>query len=306
MNRSAASMTSATSAASAASAAVMLSLLILGNKAFPSAAFTPSYSPSSSFTIPIHHRTLSRHQEYDDNSFNAPTTALFSSKPKLSRPQRKALERETKQRKKEEQQQQQGGGGNNHNYNKKSRRKHNYKERATFLSTEDDNGGYNLHSNRISTLTQDSTADDVIKAIKRAQNLHDAHDLRIIETFLIEEVDESFGYGYRGSLLARLAVAALHMNEYDIAKKAIDERRLKHKLALIPMSSAAIIRGLLRVHNVADAMKILDDELPLPEPVRILHKLHLFQTQTQNQYINICLPFLCCFPPPFFGVITFF
>jgi hypothetical protein len=234
-------------------AALLLSL-ILGDKASPSVAFAPQSSLSSLLTI---HRTLPD----EHGPFNA-QTALFSSKPKLSRPERKALERENKQRRKDEQE-------GNYNNKAKSRRKHNYKERSKFLATEDDEEGYNLHSNRISTLSQESTADDVIKAIKRAQNLHDAHDLRIIENFLLEEVDETFGYGYRGSLLARLAVAALHMDEIDIAKKAIEERRAKHREALLPMSSAAIIRGLLRVHKVDDAMKILDDELPLPESVRI-------------------------------------
>lgn len=191
-------------------------------------AFHPSYSscPSSTRT-----RTIS-------------TTSLFSSDTKkLSRPERKALEREKKQNKK---------NGKNKSMGSPKKDANDHK--------------YALHSNNISELTGKSTADDVIKAIKRAQNRHDIHDLRIIENFLLEEVGEGFAYGYRGSLLARLAVAALHMSQDEIARKAIMERRSVHRPAMLPMESAAIIRGLLRVHNVTDAFEVLHDELKLPLP----------------------------------------
>lgn len=110
---------------------------------------------------------------------------------------------------------------------------------------------------------------------RRAQNRHDDHDLRIVSKFLIEEVDEHFAYGYRGSLLARLAVAALH-NSHDgiipqssdaIAKASIETRKKYHRSTMLPMESSAIIRGLLRIHNVTDAISILDDELSLPPEV---------------------------------------
>jgi GTP-binding protein len=124
---------------------------------------------------------------------------------------------------------------------------------------------YNLHSNKVSALTKaSSTADDVITAIKRAQKRHDVHDIRNIAKFLLNEVDASFAYGYRGSLVARLAVAALHMNEHESARAAIEVRKAEHRDSMLPMESAAIIRGLLRVHNVTDAIELLDDELALP------------------------------------------
>lgn len=202
------------------------------------------------------------------------TTLLFSTPPsekrKLSRPERKALEREKKDQKGGQQQRAKGyqNDSNNSQNNKRSHRKHNFKERERELSGKGNKGEgpYDLHSSRISELTSQSTADDVVKAIKRAQNLHDVHDIRNIETFLIEKVDETFAYGYRGSLLARLAVAALHMSNHELARKAIEVRRTEHRAAMLPMESSAIIRGMLRVHNTTDAMNLLNDELSLPLP----------------------------------------
>ena len=95
------------------------------------------------------------------------------------------------------------------------------------------------------------------------------NDTRNIAEFLLNEVDETYAYGYRGSLLARLAVAALHMEEHESARKAIEVRKLKHRSSMLPMESAAIIRGLLRVHNITDAIAMLDDELSLPTEVRM-------------------------------------
>lgn len=84
----------------------------------------------------------------------------------------------------------------------------------------------------------------------------------------MDEVDESFGFGFRGSLLARLAVAALHMSNEgaatcEIAARAIEIRKTEY--TMLPMESSAIIRGLLRIHNVTDAFRVLDEELSLPE-----------------------------------------
>ena len=106
----------------------------------------------------------------------------------------------------------------------------------------------------------------------RAQNRHDDHDLRIVKNFLVNEVDDHFAYGFRGSLLARLAVGALHMNSNDIARDVIDVRKEYHRDSMLPMESAAIIRGLLRIHNVTDALDILDDELAVPDDVSLLAK----------------------------------
>jgi len=170
-------------------------------------------------------------------------------KKKMSRPERKALERKNKFEPQKR----------NH------RRKHNYKEREKELtSSKEGEDPFSLHSRHIKRLNSQSTADDVMKAIKRAQNLHDVHDIRHIENFLLEEVDETFAYGYRGSLLARLTVAALHMSNHDLARKAIDVRRTEHRSNMLPFESAAIVRGMLRVHNVTDAVALLDDELSLP------------------------------------------
>ena len=76
--------------------------------------------------------------------------------------------------------------------------------------------------------------------------------------------DISFAYGYRGSLLSRLAVASLHVNNHDIAERCITARRIYHRSSMLPLESAAIIRGLLRCHHTKEAWEVLDDELSLP------------------------------------------
>ena len=157
-----------------------------------------------------------------------------AAKQQLSRPEKKALERA-----------------------KKLRKKNGKKPKKTPQ--------YKLHSQKISSLSKDtSTADDVLQAIKRAQNLHNANDLRVIENFLLHEVDESFAFGYLGSLLSRLAVAAMHMDNHELARNALERRRTEFRPSMLPMESAAIIRGLLRMHNVTDALEVLNDELCLP------------------------------------------
>lgn len=76
--------------------------------------------------------------------------------------------------------------------------------------------------------------------------------------------DQSFAYGYKGSLLSRLAVASLHLQNYDIAKRCIIERRKSHRSSMLPLESAAIVRGLLRIHHTNEAWEVLEDELSLP------------------------------------------
>jgi hypothetical protein len=160
-------------------------------------------------------------------------------KRKIPRSERKALERKKK--------------ANANNRNKKNNnRKHN---------------DFKLHSKAISQLSSSSNHDDVVKAIKRAQKQHDHHDFRVIANFLIDECDIGFAYGYRGSLLARLAVAALHAENHNVARRVIEIRRLEYRASMRPMESAAIIRGLLRVHNVTDALDMIADELSLPMDV---------------------------------------
>lgn len=198
------------------------------------------------------------------------STTPSSEKRKLSRPERKALEREKKERQGQQQPKGYQNDSNNSHNNKRSNRKHNFKAREKELSSKgsEGEGPYDLHSNKISQLNSESTADDVVKAIKRAQSRHDAHDIQHIESFLIDEVDETFAYGFRGSLLARLAVAALHMSNHELARKAIKVRRTEHRNSMLPMESSAIIRGMLRVHNTTDAINLLNDELSLPLEVR--------------------------------------
>jgi hypothetical protein len=64
--------------------------------------------------------------------------------------------------------------------------------------------------------------------------------------------------------LARLAVAALRWENHSVAKRAIEIRHLEYRASMQPMESAAIIRGLLRIHNVTDALDLIADELSLP------------------------------------------
>lgn len=102
------------------------------------------------------------------------------------------------------------------------------------------------------------------RAIKRAQNLHDAHDLATIAAFLIDECDKDWGYGFRGSLLSRTAVAALHLQELEIATQAIQTRRIQERASMQPYESAAIVRGLMRAQQIDQAWEVLEDELRLP------------------------------------------
>ena len=126
-------------------------------------------------------------------------------------------------------------------------------------------GRYELHSNNVSCLTASSTTDDVVKAIKRASNTKSVHDIQTIGAFLIEGTDESFGYGFKGDLLARFAVAALRLNEYELAQRAIEMRRADFPATIVPFESAAILRGLLRCHRIEEAFDFLDDELSVEE-----------------------------------------
>jgi hypothetical protein len=76
-----------------------------------------------------------------------------STKTRLSRPERKAQERANK-------------------HTKARRRKHNFADRQeTLQGGGPGEGRYELHSTVVGSLNQNSTADDVVKAIKRAQNL---------------------------------------------------------------------------------------------------------------------------------------
>eukprot|EP00956_Cyclotella_meneghiniana_P040416 scaffold194849_cov50-Cyclotella_meneghiniana.AAC.1 len=49
---------------------------------------------------------------------------------------------------------------------------------------------HDLHSHNVQKLDADTTAEEVVTAIKRAQNTHDLHDVIVIGRFLLEEVGE--------------------------------------------------------------------------------------------------------------------
>jgi len=148
--------------------------------------------------------------------------------------------------------------------NNRNRRKHNYSVDHKFRHEQPDTDFYTLHSSAVSHLQKDMPINDIMRAIKRAQNLHDAHDLSTIAAFLMNECDEHWGYGFRGSLLSRTAVAGLHMNEVELANQAIETRRVYERASMQPYESAAIVRGLMRVQQVDEAWNVLEDELRLP------------------------------------------
>jgi hypothetical protein len=181
----------------------------------------------------------SRSNDDDNDDDDDDDAATAKKKKKLSRPERKMQERARKQ-------------------GRKSSKANNV---ATTSSRH--NQQLNNSTKRL-ILPTNTTADDVIKAIKRAQKYHDKHGLQIIQHFLVEEANVSYAYGYRGSLLSRLAVAAMHVSDVALARKAIEVRRTEYRSSMLPMESAAIIRGLLRLRNVTDAIEVLDDELCLP------------------------------------------
>lgn len=147
---------------------------------------------------------------------------------------------------------------------KRNRRKHNFAATKKFRHEQPDTDFYTLHSSAVSHLEKDMPINDINRAIKRAQNLHDAHDLGTIAAFLMDECDRDWGYGFRGSLLSRTAVAALHMSQVDIATCVIDTRRTFERASMQPYESAAIVRGLMRASQVEQAWEVLEDELRLP------------------------------------------
>ena len=56
----------------------------------------------------------------------------------------------------------------------------------------------------------------------------------------------------------------MHMNEIDVANRAIQTRRVYERPSMQPYESAAIVRGLMRAGNVENAWTVLEDELRLP------------------------------------------
>lgn len=115
----------------------------------------------------VSHANEEKDQSPTQTTKPRPSSTQPRRKQKLPRSERKALERENKARKKK-----------NNNGNRTRQQQQRSKDPS-----------YKLHSTAVSQLTADSTAEDVFRAIKRAQKLHDHHDLRVIGNFLIDECD---------------------------------------------------------------------------------------------------------------------
>ena len=81
---------------------------------------------------------------------------------------------------------------------------------------------------------------------------------------MMKECDEHWGYGFRGTLLSRLAVAALHTDEVELALEAIECRRTHERPSMQPFESAGIVRVLFIAGRLEDAWDVLEDELHLP------------------------------------------
>lgn len=80
----------------------------------------------------------------------------------------------------------------------------------------------------------------------------------------MKECDKDWGYGFRGSLLSRLAAASLHAGETELALEAIETRRRQESQSILPLESSSIVRGLLRNGLVEEGWAVIDDELELP------------------------------------------
>jgi GTP-binding protein len=109
-------------------------------------------------------------------------------------------------------------------------------------------------------------SDNLLMALKRAQNNLDVDELQVIYQYLLQnnEHDASTN-NWWGTVVSRLIIAALHLQCHDIASHALELRMQKVSiLSRVPSESASLIRALLRTHNVSAAVTILDEELPLP------------------------------------------
>ena len=89
--------------------------------------------------------------------------------------------------------------------------------------------------------------------------------LKRIAKLLLETTNDSFmANGSQGSLLSRLTVAALRLNNHAIATDAISHRQNQFRNDMNPLESCAIVRNLLRAGNGTEAYQILEEELSLP------------------------------------------
>jgi hypothetical protein len=173
-------------------------------------------------------RSQRKAAQRDRNKVRSTQTQVNNNKATSQHPD--AILKRNRQKKDQQQQQQ-------------NRRKHNYAERSNFLQQNETilNDGENqsiitydftttssvettvrvrpLHSMAVTKLDKMSTTEDVVKAIKRAQNYHDMHDIREIATFLLEEVGEYTNF--------------LHMRSYNIHISLHHNMYTKCKLTLL-------------------------------------------------------------------------
>jgi hypothetical protein len=123
----------------------------------PSSAFVrqiPSTRPAFRLQGSVASSIIQDEKDKSSDGDNDESDDRSTKGPRLSRPERKAQERADK-------------------HTKTRRRKHNFVDRQEILQEGDSpaKGRYELHSTIVGSLNQNSTADDVVKAIKRAQNL---------------------------------------------------------------------------------------------------------------------------------------
>jgi len=176
-------------------------------------------------------KILSLSSPAEDNFTNKPSQQLMK---KLTRPEKKALEREKKE-----------SLADNTNKNNKSISQ---QRRSTLAAVEQ--------------LSKDSSQpEDVMRAIKRAQYMQHEKSLVQIQSFLCDSDKDILCNN--SSLLTRLAVAFLSIPNHQHAQEVLTLRNRTNNS--IPHDSAALIRALLRVQNVTEARTILEHELPLTE-----------------------------------------
>lgn len=163
---------------------------------------------------------------------------------RLSRPQRKALDRAKKAR---------------------------LKTRTSILNHSTRSRGdaaKSLVNGRSPVLHAGSTFNEVLSEIKRVQKTSDIHNLKAISSFLLDSTTTTgltLTNAHKGSLLSRLAVAALQLKNAELASTLMAYRRANFLDAMLPMESVALVRNLLRVDNVKEAYHVLELELSLPD-----------------------------------------
>lgn len=225
---------------------------------------------------------------------------------KLSRPEKKARERQRKEQKlivAKGTTTKSIGSRINNNGNKKQQQKKKGVQQQTAMNT---------NSSEILLLDPQ----DIRNAIKRAQYMHDERSLVFIQKSLLDtnatnEKESSLEEDtVKCSLLARLAVAFLNIYNHRRALEVIHIRKTvlaqrqqqQQQSVFIPSDSAAIIRALLRCSNsnigssskntvtisnstiIEIAMNLLEEELPLPTTQETTSPQNEQPEQQQHQH----------------------